>query len=356
MQSLSEVAVIDRQKYIKELTKLLSGMAPADREAVLRGVSARFAERGDDDAVIRELGSPTFAAVQVLRGYTPPDPEEHPEAYIVEQPAPEAETPPEAEAAAEPPEQGPAPGPEAVPQPETAPAREEEPVPEQTEADTAEENAAEESAAGEGPEPEGETPPEEPDAAGESGEAAPPEEEPAAEPAPAEDGAPEDFPDIEAILEEAEEAAAASELPPPEPEGAEAGAAPEQPPEGLGVPVWGPPRPRAKPALLALYVLGAVVLGLPVTVLITAAALAVLLLAGGVLYAGGLAISFCFLGLTVVADILMCAGAGLVLVGMGLPLACLAVWIFVRGAVGFVNLLIRKGGDWCYDHGEVTGQ
>ena len=97
-------------------------------------------------------------------------------------------------------------------------------------------------------------------------------------------------------------------------------------------------------------------LGLPVTVLITAAALAVLLLAGGVLYAGGLSISFCFLGLTVVADILMCAGAGLVLVGMGLPLACLAVWIFVRGAVGFVNLLIRKGGDWCYDHGEVTGQ
>ncbi len=350
MQSLSEVAVIDRQKYIKELTKLLSGMAPADREAVLRGVSARFDERGDDDAVIRELGSPTFAAVQVLRGYTPPDPEEHPEAYIVEQPAPESET------AAEPPEQGPAPGSEAVPQPETAPAREEEPVPEQTEADTAEENAAEESAAGEGQESEGETPPEEPDAADEAGEAAPPEEEPAAEPAPAEDGAPEDFPDIEAILEEAEEAAAASELPPPEPEGAEAGEAPEQPPEGLGVPVWGPPRPRAKPALLALYVLGAVVLGLPVTVLITAAALAVLLLAGGVLYAGGLAISFCFLGLTVVADILMCAGAGLVLVGVGLPLACLAVWIFVRGAVGFVNLLIRKGGDWCYDHGEVTGQ
>ena len=349
MQSLSEVAVIDRQKYIKELTKLLSGMAPADREAVLRGVSARFAERGDDDAVIRELGSPTFAAVQVLRGYMPPDPEEHPEAYIVEQPAPEAETPPESEAAAEPPEQGPAPLPEAVPQPETEPAREEEPVP-------AEESAAGEGAAGEGPEPEGETPPEEPDAADEAGEAAPPEEEPAAAPAPAEDGAPEDFPDIEAILEEAEEAAAASELPPPEPEGAEAGAAPEQPPEGLGVPVWGPPRPRAKPALLALYVLGAVVLGLPVTVLITAAALAVLLLAGGVLYAGGLAISFCFLGLTVVADILMCAGAGLVLVGMGLPLACLAVWIFVRGAVGFVNLLIRKGGDWCYDHGEVTGQ
>ena len=49
-------------------------------------------------------------------------------------------------------------------------------------------------------------------------------------------------------------------------------------------------------------------------------------------------------------------GAGLlVLIGVGLPLAYFAVWIFVRGAVGFVNLVIRKGGDWCYDHGEVTG-
>ena len=52
-------------------------MAPADREAVLRGVNARFDESGDDDAVIKALGSPTFAAVQVLRGYVAPDPEEH---------------------------------------------------------------------------------------------------------------------------------------------------------------------------------------------------------------------------------------------------------------------------------------
>ena len=48
-------------------------MARADREAVLRGVNARFDETGDDDAVIAALGSPTFAAVSVLRGYTPPE-------------------------------------------------------------------------------------------------------------------------------------------------------------------------------------------------------------------------------------------------------------------------------------------
>ena len=77
------MAVIDRQKYIKELSRLLAGMAPADREAVLRGVNARFDEAGDDSAAIKALGSPTYAAVQVLRGYVAPDPEEHPEAWVV---------------------------------------------------------------------------------------------------------------------------------------------------------------------------------------------------------------------------------------------------------------------------------
>lgn len=67
------MTVIDRQKYVAELGKLLSGMAPQDREAVLRGVNARFDEEGDDAAVIASLGSPTFAAVSVLRGYTPPE-------------------------------------------------------------------------------------------------------------------------------------------------------------------------------------------------------------------------------------------------------------------------------------------
>ena len=72
-QSHSEVTVIDRQKYVAELGKLLSGMAPQDREAVLRGINARFDAEGDDAAVIASLGSPTFAAVTVLRGYTPPE-------------------------------------------------------------------------------------------------------------------------------------------------------------------------------------------------------------------------------------------------------------------------------------------
>ena len=67
---------MDRQKYVAELAKLLSGMAAADREAVLRGVNRRFDEGENDAAVIASLGSPTFAAVSVLRGYVPPEEDE----------------------------------------------------------------------------------------------------------------------------------------------------------------------------------------------------------------------------------------------------------------------------------------
>ena len=395
------MAVIDRQKYIKELSRLLAGMAPADREAVLRGVNARFDEAGDDSAAIKALGSPTYAAVQVLRGYVAPDPEEHPEAWVVTpepeegpaarpdteaaaEPAPATEGPvPEAEAAVEVAESAPEEAPEEEEAAEAAPAgtpcaagpeaeapadAAAEETPDEAEAEAVPEEAP---AAGEAPDADGpEVPPEaaEADVDAPAAPREPQEEAPLPEAVEvtedAVDAAADDFPDIDAILAEAEAAASAESgdvAAPQEPEEE----APEEPgwggvlpqdPEGLGKPVSGPPKPRAKPAALVFYSIAAVIVGIPVTALLAALALAVLAAAALVLFAGGLAISFCFLGLTVVADILMCAGAGLVLIGVGLPLAYFAVWIFVRGAVGFVNLVIRKGGDWCYDHGEVTGR
>ena len=38
---------------------------------------------------------------------------------------------------------------------------------------------------------------------------------------------------------------------------------------------------------------------------------------------------------------------------LGLLLLFFAVWFFLRGVVGFADLIIRKGRDWCYEHGEV---
>lgn len=348
------MTVIDRQKYVAELGKLLSGMAPQDREAVLRGVNARFDEEGDDAAVIASLGSPTFAAVSVLRGYTPPEegasdsvpmpeprrarPEPKPVEPEPEEPeAPEEAEPeePEAESAeadepspvepvpeaesTEPAE--PAPEPEAPPaEPETEP----EPEPEQPEipAEPAEPETAEEPAEAEAPE----------DAVG-------PAEEPEEPDEPEESGTEAEGPGEPAEPDEAEEPEEAEE-------------SPDLPPFWGGPPEL-PKPPKAKVGLLILYIILGVVVGLPLTVLFACVALGIFGCGGALIAAAALLVSFCFLGMGVVADILLLAGAALVLAALGLLLLFFAVWFFIRCVVGFVNLILRKGREWCYDHGEV---
>ena len=353
------MTVIDRQKYVAELGKLLSGMAPQDREAVLRGVNARFDEEGDDAAVIASLGSPTFAAVSVLRGYTPPEegasdsvpmpeprrarPEPKPvepepiESEPEEPEAPEEAEPeePEAESAeadepspvepvpeaesTEPAE--PAPEPEAPPaEPETGP----EPEPEQPEipAEPAEPETAEEPAEAEAPE----------DAVG-------PAEEPEEPDEPEESGTEAEGPGEPAGTGEAEEPEEAEENP-------------DLPPFWGGPPEL-PKPPKAKVGLLILYVILGVAVGLPLTVLFACVALGIFGCGGALIAAAALLVSFCFLGMGVVADILLLAGAALVLAALGLLLLFFAVWFFIRCVVGFVNLILRKGREWCYDHGEV---
>lgn len=348
------MTVIDRQKYVAELGKLLSGMAPQDREAVLRGVNARFDEEGDDAAVIASLGSPTFAAVSVLRGYTPPEegasdsvpmpeprrarPEPKPVEPEPEEPAapeeaepeePEAESAeadepspvepvPEAEST-EPAE--PAPEPEAPPaEPETGP----EPEPEQPEipAEPAEPETAEEPAEAEAPE----------DAVG-------PAEEPEEPDEREESGTEAEGPGEPAEPDEAEEPEEAEE-------------SPDLPPFWGGPPEL-PKPPKAKVGLLILYIILGVAVGLPLTVLFACVALGIFGCGGALIAAAALLVSFCFLGMGVVADILLLAGAALVLAALGLLLLFFAVWFFIRCVVGFVNLILRKGREWCYDHGEV---
>lgn len=327
---------MDRQKYVAELGKLLSGMAPADREAVLRGINQRFDEGESDADVIAKLGSPTFAAVSVLRGYVPPEEDELAEQAQEPEPLPEPE--PEPEPLPEP-EPEPA-ADEAVPEPEPAsePEQAEEPETPEPEpgtedgtdmADPVSETELEETA----DEAEPETEPE-------------PESEDAGEPEPAGESAPEEAePEPEG---DGGDAPAAESLPEPETDE-------EEPPELP--PFWdGPPElprpPKAKVGLLIVYVFFGIVLGIPVTAALAAVALALLCAGALVIGAAALLVSFCFLGMSVVADILLLAGAGLVLAALGLLLVCVAIWFFRRCAVGFVDLLLRKGRDWCYERGE----
>lgn len=353
------MTVIDRQKYVAELGKLLSGMAPQDREAVLRGVNARFDEEGDDAAVIASLGSPTFAAVSVLRGYTPP---EEGASDSVPMPEPRRAKPEPKPAEPEPIE----------PEPEE-PAAPEEAEPEEPEAESAEADEPSpdepvpeaESTEPAEPAPEPETPPAEPETEPEPEPeqpeipAEPAEPEPAEEPAEAE--APEDAvgpaeeseepdepeePGTEA--EEPEEPAETDEAEEPE----EAEENPDLPPFWGGPPEL-PKPPKAKVGLLILYIILGVAVGLPLTVLFACVALGIFGCGGALIAAAALLVSFCFLGMGVVADILLLAGAALVLAALGLLLLFFAVWFFIRCVVGFVNLILRKGREWCYDHGEV---
>ncbi len=123
-------------------------------------------------------------------------------------------------------------------------------------------------------------------------------------------------------------------------------------------PFWGgppelPKPPKAKVGLLILYIILGVAVGLPLTVLFACVALGIFGCGGALIAAAALLVSFCFLGMGVVADILLLAGAALVLAALGLLLLFFAVWFFIRCVVGFVNLILRKGREWCYDHGEV---
>lgn len=353
------MTVIDRQKYVAELGKLLSGMAPQDREAVLRGVNARFDEEGDDAAVIASLGSPTFAAVSVLRGYTPPEEGASDSVPMPEprrtRPEPKPVEPEPIEPEPEEPEAPEEAGPE-EPEAESAEADEpspDEPVPEAESTEPAE------------PAPEPETPPAEPETEPEPEPeqpeipAEPAEPEPAEEPAEAE--APEDAvgPAEEPEEPDEPEESGTEAEGPGEPAGTGEAEEPEEAEENPDLPpFWGgppelPKPPKAKVGLLILYIILGVAVGLPLTVLFACVALGIFGCGGALIATAALLVSFCFLGMSVVADILLLAGAALVLAALGLLLLFFAVWFFIRCVVGFVNLILRKGREWCYDHGEV---
>lgn len=384
-------------------------MARADREAVLRGVNARFDETGDDDAVIAALGSPTFAAVSVLRGYTPPEDSDGEDSYYEEEEYQYAEPASdsgeaESDSPAEPAEEAPDTAEEAASDVE---------APQEVPAGDAPENAAPEAEAGAMGEPSpGQAPPEAEPEAPESAEPEEPEtaaepesdagaglepEEPSAEaepepeidkPEPVESAAPEfETVDIglgtievysdgsagaqEPVSEDevpaeetpAEEAAAEEPAEPePEPEPDESAEAEPEPDADYGYtsesdyeypqpPEAEPERAKLRGGRVFACVLLGIIPGIPVTVILILASLALLLIGASLAYAGGVAISFAFLGMSVVADILLCVSFGLMVGAVGLVTVFLAVWFFLRCVAGLCSRVFAKAGAWC--RGEV---
>ena len=99
--------------------------------------------------------------------------------------------------------------------------------------------------------------------------------------------------------------------------------------------------------LAILYALGAIVVGVPVLAVLLVLDLAVLAV-GAACGAGGVGlIATAFIGLPIVADMLILLGGGAAVIAIALVVIWLAIWLSIRMVIGWVRLLVRLGKRWC---------
>ena len=99
--------------------------------------------------------------------------------------------------------------------------------------------------------------------------------------------------------------------------------------------------------LAILYTRGAIVVGVPVLAVLLVLDLAVLAV-GAACGAGGVGlIATAFIGLPMVADMLILLGGGAAVIAIALVVIWLAIWLFIRMVIGWVRLLVRLGKRWC---------
>ena len=107
------------------------------------------------------------------------------------------------------------------------------------------------------------------------------------------------------------------------------------------------PAYRTNVFLAILYTLGAIVVGVPVLAVLLVLDLAALAV-GAACGAGGVGlIATAFIGLPMVADMLILLGGGAAVIAIALVVIWLAVWLFIRMVIGWVRLLVRTGKRWC---------
>ena len=104
-------------------------------------------------------------------------------------------------------------------------------------------------------------------------------------------------------------------------------------------PVWGT---ASQVVFIALAAIGVPVLAVLLVLDLAVLAIGVACGAGGV----GL-IATAFIGLPMVADMLILLGGGAAVIAIALVVIWLAIWLFIRMVIGWVRLLVRLGKRWC---------
>ncbi|MGN0982187.1 MAG: hypothetical protein ACI4O0_04765 [Candidatus Limivicinus sp.] len=107
-------------------------------------------------------------------------------------------------------------------------------------------------------------------------------------------------------------------------------------------------RRKANVALLILYIIFAVPLGLLGVAALLLPTLLCLSLAIGFVSAGVLVLTAAFGGFAIFADLMVILGLAIILLALGLLLTWLFIW-FIGGAIaGLIRGLCHLGGKWCY--------
>ena len=99
--------------------------------------------------------------------------------------------------------------------------------------------------------------------------------------------------------------------------------------------------------LAILYTLGAIIIGVPVFAVLLVLDLAVLAIGAACGALGVGLIATAFIGLPMVADMLILLGGGAAVIAIALVVVWLAIWLFIRMVIGWVRLLVRTGKRWC---------
>lgn len=109
------------------------------------------------------------------------------------------------------------------------------------------------------------------------------------------------------------------------------------------------PKRRIRPAALAIYILAVLLIGLPVTLLLIAVGAPLMALGGGMATGAVYTCMRLMMRLSMVSDVLLMGGAALVLVGIGLLVFWLGLWISISlGRAWIGGVLVRLGGKLCW--------
>ena len=111
---------------------------------------------------------------------------------------------------------------------------------------------------------------------------------------------------------------------------------------------------KTNPFLVVLYTIAAIIVGVPVFAVLLVLNVCFLAIGAAVLAGGVGLIATAFIGLSVVADMLILLGGGATVFAIALVVLWFAIWFFIQVTLGWIRVLVRLGKSGCCKEVEVA--